>query len=489
MNLLETGIKTREEGKYDDAVRIFHSLVKEDGEFIEAWIELARTLLLIGRFDQRKYEEAIKIFQLVLRLDSKNIIVRQALINALSGLNQHQLALQYAEQLVLLEPEAAYAFNALGLCLEAVGQLEQARVEFEKAISLDPFYYRALYNLSYITKFKTYEDELLLQLLKAYEQSNSLMGTIEIAFALAKAYDNLADYDRAWQYLAEANQKYRETYKYSIDNDKSRFENIKKVSQKLIEKFQNQQLDLQNDKTVILIVGMPRSGTSLAEQILASHSKVFGAGELFHLQQAVLGPNYNGTYQTYLDKVLDYNPDDIQARAEEYLRCLRAYSDKERITVKMPSNIFYIAMLKLMLPNSKVIYCKRNSMDICFSIFKNYLAERQFYAFDQIELGEYYRLIADLNDFFQQLLPGFIYELDYEMLVSNQEEETRKLLEFCDLDWEEDCLNFHKTDRIVATASLEQVRKPIYKTAVESWRNYEKYLEPLKNSLGAFASL
>ena len=230
---------------------------------------------------------------------------------------------------------------------------------------------------------------------------------------------------------------------------------------------------------------MPRSGTTLVEQILASHSQVFGAGELNDLLRIATSIQAEKTDKEFPDCILDLNEEALETLGVSYLERLRKHSDSKRfITDKMPHNFWFIGLIKIILPEAKVVHCIRDPRDNCLSIFKNSFVHANYYAYDLKELGQYYNLYLDMMDHWGKTIPDFIYDLSYEAMVSNQEEETRKLLTYCQLPWEASCLSFHKTERSVATASSTQVRRPIYNDSVSLWKKYERQLEPLRNALG-----
>ena len=218
-----------------------------------------------------------------------------------------------------------------------------------------------------------------------------------------------------------------------------------------------------------------------AEQILASHPSVYGAGELKYLMNLALKISRASSTREYPAGIADLDSAALENYGKEYIARIRHHSKATKyITDKMPHNFLYIGLIKVILPNARIIRCTRDPMDNCLSIFKNYFGRGHEYSYDLTELGQYYNLYLDLMEYWKNTLPGFIYELNYERLVADQENQTRKLLEFCNLPWDEACLEFHKTRRKVKTASNEQVRRPIYKDSVKLWKRYEKQLEPLR---------
>ena len=216
------------------------------------------------------------------------------------------------------------------------------------------------------------------------------------------------------------------------------------------------------------------------EQILASHPKVYGAGELDCLKQIVSSIFSKIDYAKFIYNV-NQERVDFSGAGNEYIYMIRKHSDTARfITDKMPSNFLRIGMIKLILPNAKVIHCCRDPLDTCVSIFKNYFSlDGNYYAYDLRELGQYYNLYRDLMNHWHSVLPDFIYDIQYEDVVADQEKQSRALLEYCGLEWDDACLEFYRTDRPVRTASAAQVRRPIYKDSVQSWKRYENWLSPL----------
>ena len=237
----------------------------------------------------------------------------------------------------------------------------------------------------------------------------------------------------------------------------------------------------------IFIVGMPRSGTTLVEQIIASHPYAYGAGELNTLSEVVKNLCRQKNMGHYPQCISGLDHDDFKRLGSAYLKNLAVYRSKNErcITNKMPHNFLYIGLIKKILPWAKVIHCKRDPMDTCFSIFKKFFTEKNShpYAYEMNELGRYYNLYSDLMKHWHNLLPDFVHDIEYEKLVMDQEEQTRKLLAYCGLPWDDACLAFHKTKRRVATASSVQVRQPMYTDSVELWKQHAKQLEPLRRAI------
>jgi tetratricopeptide (TPR) repeat protein len=305
---------------------------------------------------------------------------------------------------------------------------------------------------------------------------------MHLAFGLGKVYEELEEYQKAFQYLDEGNRLKRETFNFSIAREGEVFSAVKQAS---AAQTAEQASGGDPDDTPIFILGMPRSGTSLTEQILASHPQVVGAGELRDLWQVACSLCHTQAPTEIPGCIADADQELINRLGKEYVARLRRFSDSARhIVDKMPHNFLFVGIIRRALPNARIIHCERDPVDNCLSIFKNFFVSEHGYAYDLKELGEYYLLYQDLMQFWQERYPGVIHRLSYESMVADQENTTRALLEYCGLPWDDACLQFHKTARGVKTASSSQIRRPIYEKSVQLWKQYERELAPLLDALG-----
>ena len=385
------------------------------------------------------------------------------------------------EKAIELKPGYAEAYGARGDVLRDLGKLKEAVESYEKAIELKPDYAGVHHTFSALKKYKPGDAqiELMESLLANSESSES--DRMHLCFALAKVYEDLGEYDKSFNYLGEGNHLRRKELNYNIDNDRRMFAKIKEIFT-----TGSQAPDVAPDGNTsiqpLFIVGMPRSGTSLVEQILASHTKVHGAGELMTMKRLVT-PILN--LKTSQDKS-KLSRNEINTIHDGYLEALAALNVPEKIvTDKMPLNFQWIGFILSAFPRARIINLNRDSRATCWSNYKHYFAGKGIgYAYDMDELVEFYKLYIDLMSFWRERYPNSIYDLCYEGLTENQEQETRRLLEFCNLEWEEQCLYFHKTKRAVKTVSTAQVRKKMYRGSSEAWRKYEEHLQPLIKGLG-----
>jgi hypothetical protein len=305
---------------------------------------------------------------------------------------------------------------------------------------------------------------------------------MHLGFALGKAFDDIGDAERAFRYFLKGNHLRKKELGYDIGSDKRLFSLIKSI-------FETGELKTPEEiepvtghkKQPIFIVGMPRSGTTLAEQILASHSQVFGAGELDILNKIAIS-TLNDFKNNRSEKLTN---DEIVSIWEMYFAELNKIGgDEPNITDKMPLNFRWIGFILTNMPEAKVINLQRDPIATCWSVFKHYFSSKGTgYAYDLVDVAEHYKMYVSLMDFWRAKFPNQIFDLNYEALTENQEKETRKLLKYCDLEWEEQCLEFHKTERAVKTASSAQVRQAMYQGSSEAWRKYEAHIQPMIRAL------
>ena len=298
-----------------------------------------------------------------------------------------------------------------------------------------------------------------------------------LAFSLGKAFWDTKDFDKSFKYYYEANNICRKNVSFFLDKEKLFFEEIKNsFTKKIFNKYHNAGcLDLDP----IFIVGMPRSGTTLIEQIISSHPKVFGADEVEFIPW-LIKKNFEGkNLLLYFNEIIKFDKANLKNIGEEYGSLMKELSDNsERTTDKLPTNFLSVGFIKLILPKSKIIHCHRNPKDNCVSIFKHHFTSGKVnFAYDMNEIVQYYNLYKDLMDYWNNLLPGHVYNIKYENLINNTETEIRNLLKNCDLEWNDQCLKFYNNKRVIKTASDIQARNKIYTSSVDSWKNYEKYLK------------
>jgi tetratricopeptide (TPR) repeat protein len=462
-------------GEHHKAVTSYRNAIKINPSFMEAYSGLGMAYSSLGQWD-----EAAACFKRVIQNTPHHAEAQNNLGNALKAKGRVEEAIASYRSAISINPSYAEAYKNLGVALEHSGNLSEAKHCYREAISIQPSYAEAYRHLSSAKRHTEHDDDIQVMEQLFADGSISDEQCMHLGFALGKAFEDLKDYAKSFDYISEANRIKRKTYDYSTSEARDYFTRVKEVFSP--EFFSAHREVGVSDETPIFILGMPRSGTTLVEQIIASHPQVFGAGELGYMGQLARALCPKGSIFPDISSALD--GEDFSKLGAEYLEKLREHStDAIYITDKMPHNFLYIGVIVTALPNARIIHCNRDPLDTCLSIYKNYFADAHKYAYDLVELGEYYLLYSDLMQHWQENLPGVIYDIDYEKLISDQEDQTRKLLEQCGLPWDDSCLKFHKTERSVQTASSSQVRQPIYSRSVRLSERYGARLEELRGVL------
>ena len=367
-----------------------------------------------------------------------------------------------------LKPDYAEAYNNMGNALQDQGKFDEAITSYNKALSLKPDYAEVHRNLSTLIKYKPDNTQVALvgEMIKQSDLKDD--ERCHLQYTYAKMNEDLGDLDAAYDNYSSGGKLRQKLLSYDFKQDELTFEKIKNTGPKLKEFAFSKPFDAATN-TPIFILGMPRSGTTLVEQIISNHSEVHGAGELTFLSRFA---NSNNIYNQTI------NSDNILEVRKNYLNELEKVSQgKPFVTDKMPQNFLYISILLKALPEAKIIHVKRDPAATCWSNFKHYFSSKGMgYSYDLKDTVGFFKLYQDLMDFWDQQYSDQIYHLDYDKLTVEQESETRKLIEYLKLGWEDDCLFPHKNKRSVRTASQQQVRKKVYTGSSDAWRKFEPYL-------------
>ncbi len=399
-------------------------------------------------------------------------------------------ALAHYRRALTLKPDLADAYNNMGNVLKELGQLAEAHDAYLQAIRLDPNIAGVYVNLADSKKFAP-GDPHLERWRRWRQRPESLSKTdrMQLDFALSKAYSDLKDYRRSFERLLAGNAAKRATITYDETAVFGLFDRIEAIfTRELIAKKSG---GGDPSPMPIFVIGMPRSGTTLVEQIIASHPMVHGAGELKTFNDVLLTIRAaDGTPLPYPDFVPALDAQALQQIGARYIAEVRKLAPTgERVTDKMPSNYYFAGLIHLALPNAKIIHSIRNPVDTCISCFSKLFTAEQNHTYDLAELGRYYKRYERLMAHWHRVLPPHsILDVRYEDVVADLEGQARRIIAYCGLPWDERCLAFHETERPVRTASATQVRQPIYKSAVGRWRVYEGQLEPLLSALGMSAA-
>ncbi len=503
--------------------------------------------IIVNLYNSKNYDEAIRKSKIVIKKHPDEILFYNILSLSLSAQNENKEAIKYLDYALNKQPNNIFVLNNLGLIHSKLHIFDKAEFYFQESLKKNPNFFDALLNygnlflnknqhqqaivffkkafdaakndllketslitlgntyqqiadfenskkiykkileinpqctkadkaISLIHKYKSVDDEHFKQMTQKASSVKNKENYKSLGFALGKAHEDLGDFDKSFKFLKEANDIEKQQLNYKIDYDIKIFSQIKDFfSKKKLTNISNP------SKKFIFIVGMPRSGTTLTEQIISAHSKVYGAGELPYLSE-------------FFNEKMDLiRKEKDSSKIENFLTdCQKYYVSKiesrkinENIIIdKAPLNFKWIGFILAIFPNSKIIHCKRDPMAICWSNYKNSFSSKSIgFSYDLTDLAKFYNLYSDLMNFWKNLFDQNIYNISYEELVKNKDSEIKKIINFCDLDWDDNCLKPEDNKKSVSTASLSQVRSPIYKSSIKNWENYSNKLNKLKKIL------
>lgn len=463
-----------EEGRYRLATRLLRNATKLAPDYFGAWIDLSRALTEFEQLD-----EAREAIHQVIQLESQLAYPYVLLGNLETKVGDYEAAVSAFEQALDKQSNHGGALAGLGHALKTIGRQDEAIDRYRNCVRNYPSFGEAWWSLANLKTFRFTDDEIAV-MEKHVDQERLIDETrVNINFALGKAYEDRGDYSNAFDRYDRGNKLRRPHESYDpVQTETVHDHIIKTITPELLEScagFGDPRPD------PIFIVGLPRSGSTLIEQILASHSMVDGTHELPDLPRVIRTINQWQVHSKGYPEALPLL-DEVHFKelGEQYLESTRRYrKGAPRFTDKMPNNFSMVGLLALILPNAKIVNARRHPLDSCMGSYKQLFYRGQAFTYDLVELGEYYLEYQRMMDFWHDILPGRVLDVHYEDMVADQENQTRRLIEHCALPWENDCLRFYETDRAVNTASSEQVRQPIYSKSVNSWRRFESHLGPL----------
>jgi tetratricopeptide (TPR) repeat protein len=477
---LALGIALSRLERDDEAMAAFEAVLAAEPAHPEAHNQIG---ILLDR--KRRHAEAIERYRKALSSNPEHVDAMAGMANAMKNTGRYAEALPMARQVLARRPDQATAAALLASILAEMGAMDEALVHFRRAITLAPERPEYAYHMVQLAKVRPGDPALdVLEATLPRIASLPVQDQCLLQFALAKAYDDLGEKDRGFAYLLQGNATKRAHTQYHEAASLGAMERIARVyTTELLASRQ----DLGDPSTApVFIVGMPRSGTTLVEQTLASHGAVFGAGERAEIGQIVmrLAAERAGTGQ-YPETVRTLAGERFRHMGAEYMAALRPLApDAARITDKMPLNFLHVGLIRLMLPNARIIHTARDPVDTCLSCFSKFFAGEQPFTYDLRELGRFHRAYQGLMAHWREVLPADVFlEVQYEAMVDDFEAQARRLVAHCGLDWDPACLEFYKTSRPVHTASMTQVRQPIYRSSVGRWRPDAALLEPLRQGL------
>ena len=445
-----------------------------------------RTELLLK---MQKFEQALEQADKLTRLQPDNPLFQSLLANALAGAGRHQEAIAVYDQVIGAHQGQHRLHVMRGHAQKTIGRLSAAIRSYRAAYGLQPDYGDAFWSLANIKtyRFTTEEVTLMQQMVK-----NRDMGTqdlVHLHFALGKVLEDTGEYETAFFHYDEGNSLQRKASNYRLSNLEHRVKaQIQVCTRGLLEKRHSVGSDAPDP---IFIVGLPRAGSTLLEQILASHSQVDGTMELPHIhalaQRLKTGVSQVGEdeWLRYPAILADLDASYYKRLADQFLEQTRIYRGTAPFFIdKNPNNFFHLGLIKLMLPNARIIDARRHPLACCFSGFKQLFGQGQEFTYGLERIGHYYRQYLHLMAHWDSVLPGEILLVEHEQVVADLETQVRRLLDFCRLPYEEQCLAYHETRRSIRTPSSEQVRQPIYTSGLEAWKPFSPWLQPLVDALG-----
>ena len=468
------------QGSTADAIALFERALVLNPGHADLHNNLGVALIAQGRI-----REAIAQYERVLVLRPDDANAHSNLGTALAEQGSIADAMSHLERALVLNPRHADAHNSLGNIFKDEGKFDDAMAHYGRAIAIRPDFGEAHLNRTEIKSF--HPGDAGLAVLEALAGRNDLSANtaLRIHFAVAKALEDTGDYARALEHLRQGNALKRKQLDYDEGRVLNLFQRVSTVFDgRLLDRFQGEG---DPSSVPVFVLGMPRSGSTLIEQILASHPQIHGAGELTDFETAASSVFHaGGRAVEYPECVPAVDGAALRRIGQSYLARLPALAEgKVRIVDKLPGNFLNIGLIRLALPNARIIHTMRHPMDTCVSCYSKLFTFGHHYTYDLAELGRFYRYYSELMTHWRRVLPpGAMLDVSYEDVVDDLEGQARRMIDYCGLPWDDRCISFHRTSRPVKTASAVQVRKPLFRSSLQRWRKYESGIAPLLDELG-----
>ena len=476
--LAEIGVKMK---VLDDAEFLLESCVEFEPDNKVARFSYADVL-----YKRQKFKESLKQAETLRKEDPDNIAFNMIIANCHVGSGDIAKALVIYNAVLEQAPDNPNILLMQAHALKAVAKVDEAIIAYQKAYKAKPDFGDAFWSLANLKTYRFSDEEI--QMMKDWQsdERTTLVDRFHFCFALGKAYEDRKDYATSMEYYQLGNALKQQECRYKAEYIDQEFKaQMTSCSTELFEKNETSGSPAADP---IFIIGLPRAGSTLLEQILSSHSQVDGTMELPNIASIVHklnGRRRVDEEQPYPANLHDLTPKQLTELGNEYINSTQVYRQNAPFFIdKMPNNFRHIGLIQLILPNAKIIDARRHPMACCFSGFKQLFAEGQEFTYGQEEIGRYYKGYTKLMSHWDNVLPNKVLRVQYEDVVADLETQVKRILKYCGLPFEDACLNFHKTKRAVKTPSSEQVRQPIYKSGLEQWRNFEADLTVLKETLG-----
>ena len=466
------GLLAFKNNNHDIAEKLLIRAIQLDPYFHLLWDNLAKVFRV-----QNKLEESKKAFENLIKLDPKNNEAFVALGTIYNKLAQYKDGINSYKKALKLNDNNARVYLSMGHALKTLGNRKECEDSYLKAIKLFPLSGEGYWSLANLKTY-TFNENQIHAMKSAIKEDMHEQEKIQMMFALGKAYESKKDFKESFKFYNDGNWMQRKTVEYNAE------ENSKSIDL-TIDFFKQNKEKLNFDsgissKDPIFILGLPRAGSTLLEQILSSHSMIEGTEELHNIMTIGRRIRTTNDSKNYLNNLLDLSKENISSYGNMYIDETRwARKDNNFFIDKMPNNFPHIGLIKMILPNAKIIDARRNPLDGCFSCFKQYFAKGQHFTYDLDDVARYYKDYLKIMKFWNNYFPDEIHTVCYENVINNPEQEVRLMLKYLGLDFEKSCMDFHKSSRPVKTASSEQVRQPIYKSGMNYWENYEDNLSTL----------
>ncbi len=427
-----------------------------------------------------EYQLANDLYLQIINTNDKYVNAYVNLGNLKRDLNEFDEAIKLYEKALVISNKNPIIYYSLGLAYQGIGNFRKAIDYSKKALELNKNFTRADHLISQSMKYENSDEHYINLKEKINDPTISEIEKIDLYFSLAKAEEDIGNIKKCSEMLIKGNKLKRKNIKYNLSEELNLLKDIKKK----FEKIKIKELNKNYDKNYIFILGMPRSGTSLVEQIITSHSNVFGGGELPILSN-IIKNNFikKGKLIEEFDDQMQ-NTSILESMNLEYSNFIKNFKFEQKyITDKAPLNFRWIGFIKFIFPDAKIIHCLRDSKNNCLSMFKNLFEGGLNFTYDQEDLIKYYNQYLNLIDFWKSKYPNSILDIQYEKLISNKDHEIKKVIKFCSLDWEENCLSFHNNKTPIKTMSTAQARKPIYKSSLNAFDKFKEYFRILDKGL------
>ena len=457
-------------GDFDTAIKNFLQVLSTEQKNLAAMNNLANAYK-----DILKFEKAENLYKEIIKINPNYINAITNYANLKFQLDQYEDAIELYNRALKIDNKIENIHYNIGLTYQSYGDFTGAEKHFKEMLKINPTATIADRLISRFTKYN--QENIHFKEMVERSKINNLNDNskINLYFALGKAYEDIKNYEKSFSFIKKANDLTNSKFFYNTKDDDIFTEDLQKFFSK---KDIINHVNTKNTDKIIFILGLPRSGTSLAEQIISSHSKVYGAGELNYLENIIKKKFF---IKNKINLNLPFNDDLISLVSEssqQYINLIKNFkTSKNIITDKAPQNFKWIGFINIFFPNAKIVHCYRDAKDNFLSLYKNFFPEGLEWTYNEDNLINYYKNYKIMMNFWNKLFSRKIYHLEYEKVINNPNNEIKNLIKFCELEWEDNCINFYNTKRSIKTLSVSEARKPIYKSSLSSSSNFDSYLK------------